>query len=43
MDVKNQQLLQDLYVKITMVVKKLITIVRLVCECYIFEMALWKL
>ncbi len=42
-DVKNQQLLQDLYVGITMVVKKPTTIMGPICGYYIFEMALWIL
>ncbi len=37
---KNQQLLQDLYANITMVIKKPTTITRPICEYCIFEMAL---
>jgi hypothetical protein len=43
MDVKNQQLLRDLYVGIAMVVKKPTTIIKLICKYCIFELVLWKL
>jgi hypothetical protein len=43
MDVKNQQLLRDLYVGIAMVVKKPTTIMKLICKYCIFELVLWKL
>jgi hypothetical protein len=43
MDVKNQQLLRNLSVGITMVVKKPSIITKPICGYCIFKMALWKL